>query len=90
MGDSLSKLIDVTIHYPKGIPSYWDFVCGRVNNIVIDIKVIEISELLRSKTFSADYFTDPEKKQIFQDWLNNLWQQKDQSLDLLNKQPYNK
>ena len=30
MGDQLHKLVDVTIAYPGGIPSYWDFMCGRV------------------------------------------------------------
>ena len=38
MGDQLHKLVDVTIAYPDGIPSYWDFMCGRVKEIKVRVR----------------------------------------------------
>ena len=31
---SFMNLIDVTIVYPDGVPSFWDFLCGRTTRIV--------------------------------------------------------
>jgi len=45
MGDHLHKLIDVTIVYPEGIPTFWDYISGRVHKIIIDFEVIPMSEL---------------------------------------------
>jgi 1-acyl-sn-glycerol-3-phosphate acyltransferase len=33
MGEHLHKLLDVTIYYPKGAPSFWDYISGNVHNI---------------------------------------------------------
>lgn len=90
MGDKLSKLVDVTIYYPKGIPSYWDFVCGRVKNIVVNINIIDIKSLLEDKTFSAEYFSDPTQKKVFQEWLNTLWQQKDKQIEEMKQESFSK
>ena len=42
MGEQLHKLLNVTIHYPDGTPSYWEFVCGKVKNVEVQIKVLSI------------------------------------------------
>ena len=31
MGEHLTKIVDVTIYYPDGIPNFGDFVCGQVD-----------------------------------------------------------
>ncbi len=75
MGDKLQHLVDVTIAYPQGVGSFWDFVCGRVKEIRVRVKTLPInSELM------GDYLQDPQFKREFQRWLNNLWHQKDQDL----------
>ena len=56
-GDQLHKLVDVTIAYPGGVPSYWDFMCGRV-------KDQGSGPLSADRTQSGgDYFNDPEFQQ---------------------------
>ncbi len=72
MGECLHKIIDVTIVYPDGIPTFWEFISGRVKKIVIDFEILPISDDL-----TGDYFNDPDHKQRFFDWLNTLWQKKD-------------
>jgi 1-acyl-sn-glycerol-3-phosphate acyltransferase len=77
MGTQLHKLLDITIYYPQGIPSYWDFVCGRVNTVQIKVNILSVEELLNSDAFSNAYFDDPAQRVKFQKWLNQLWSEKD-------------
>ena len=78
MGDQLHKLVDVTIAYPGGVPSYWDFMCGRVKEIKVRVRFLPIE-----RNLVGDYFNDPEFQQEFQQWLNGIWHEKDQTLDKL-------
>lgn len=78
MGDKLHKLLDVTIHYPQGIPSFWDFVCGKVKQIQVRVKVMPLENLM-----PANYFDNAEQRQEFQQWLNQRWQDKDNTLKQL-------
>ncbi|MGB3726231.1 MAG: acyltransferase [Glaciecola sp.] len=86
MGHRLTQLVDVTIYYPKGIPSFWDFISGKVNNIVVEVDTVDIKSLFNSGIYSQQYFEDPKQKQVFQDWLNQRWQQKDKRLLALHKE----
>jgi hypothetical protein len=83
MGEHLHKLLDVTIHYPEGTPSYWEFVCGKVKKVQVQIKVLSIQELINSDVYGADYFDDHKQRVKFQRWLTELWEQKDQDLQTL-------
>lgn len=74
MGHQLHKILDVTIHYPKGIPSFWDYISGKVRDITVNINVLPVQpELI------GDY-NDPAYREHFQEWVNQLWHQKDQLL----------
>jgi 1-acyl-sn-glycerol-3-phosphate acyltransferase len=81
MGERLTRLVDVTIHYPEGTPSYWDFVSGKVSNIDVSVKTVLIDDLFTKGIFSASFFDDPEQKKIFQEWLNQMWQNKNAELE---------
>jgi len=78
MGEYLHKIIDVTIVYPDKIPTFWEYISGGVNNIIIDFQVIPVSASL-----TGDYFNDPEYKNHFFTYLNALWQEKDQRIKAL-------
>jgi len=79
MGEQLHKILDITIHYPQGIHSFWDYISGRVRDITVQIKVLPITpELL------GDY-NDTQYRERFQQWINQLWQQKDQQLAQLQQ-----
>lgn len=75
MGEHLSKVVDVTIHYPDGIPTFIDFACGRVKKINVRVDIIDVDEKI-----TGDYFNDKVYKQNFQRWLNDLWAEKDKKL----------
>lgn len=84
MGDKFQSLLNITIVYPDGIPTFWDFLCGKVKNIVVRVKEEAIPEEFAQK----DYNNDPEFRQEFQEWTHALWTEKDAVIgELLNHQP---
>jgi 1-acyl-sn-glycerol-3-phosphate acyltransferase len=74
MGGILNSLIDVTIVYPQKEHSFWDFLCGRLRSIVIDIRVKKLDEWL----VNGDYAEDEQFRARFQQWISGLWEEKDQ------------
>lgn len=83
MGNQINHLVDVTIHYPDAIPSFWGYISGQVKQINVNIQVKEISENLR-----GDYTKDKQFKKSFQHELNTIWEQKDQTLEQYSKEIY--
>jgi len=83
MGETLTDLVNVTIYYPSGIPSFWNFISGRVNDIVINVDTISIKSIFENGHYSSEYFTNEEQKQRFQQYLNQLWQDKEKELKQL-------
>ena len=70
MGGQLHKLIDVTIHYPQGIPTFWDFVSGKVHDIRVQVDVTPIKNLFPANINISEYFDSAEQRARFQQWLN--------------------
>jgi 1-acyl-sn-glycerol-3-phosphate acyltransferase len=81
MGDILHKIADVTIYYPEGAKSFWQFLCGETSKIKVIVNIIPISDKIR-----GDYVNDPEFAAEFQKWLNNYWEEKDKFLTELKSQ----
>lgn len=79
MGEHLHKLLDVTIYYPKGSPSFWDYICGKVHDIKVRVRVLPID-----KQLIGDY-DDAVFRAQFQQWVNQLWLDKDHQLQQLAK-----
>ncbi|MBZ9613354.1 acyltransferase [Rheinheimera maricola] len=77
MGEQLHKILDITIYYPAGIPTFWDYISGKVRDIKVQISVLPITPDLL-----GDY-NDLQYRERFQQWINQLWQQKDQQLSAL-------
>jgi 1-acyl-sn-glycerol-3-phosphate acyltransferase len=78
LGTYLDSILNITIAYPQGVPDLWDFLCGRVTHIRVDIeKILVTPEIL------GDYDNDPEFRKQFQVWVNALWEEKDKKMDAL-------
>lgn len=75
MGQYLSKVVDVTIYYPDGRPTFIDFLSGKVKRVYVHIDTIDVDE-----TITGDYFNDKAYKQTFHRWLDDIWQKKDKTL----------
>jgi len=80
MGEHLTTIVDVTIYYPDGIPSFGDFLCGRIKTINVEVHTINIPSEL-----SGDYFNDRAYKINFQKWLTKFWHEKDARLEKMSQ-----
>jgi 1-acyl-sn-glycerol-3-phosphate acyltransferase len=78
MGEYLNKIIDVTIVYPDKVPSFWSFISGKTHKIIVDFQLLDVGWQLK-----GDYFNDPDFRDRFCQWLNQLWQEKDKKIEHL-------
>jgi 1-acyl-sn-glycerol-3-phosphate acyltransferase len=79
MGGILNSLIDVTIVYPQKETTFWDFLCGRLRRVIIDIRVQKLDNWL----VSGDYAADEQFRARFQQWISGLWMEKDQRISAI-------
>lgn len=79
MGEMIHTMLDVTIVYPGGRPGIWDYLCGRVRKIVIDIRTREVPE----RFLGMDYENNREVRVDFQRWVSEIWAEKDQRIETL-------
>lgn len=75
MGNLIDEIVDVTIAYPGGAPTFWEFVSGKTKTIRVHIRILPVGEELK-----GDYFNDSEYKEFFQNKLNDIWAEKDAKL----------
>jgi 1-acyl-sn-glycerol-3-phosphate acyltransferase len=76
MGDKFHRLLNVTIVYPDGVRSMWDFLCGKVRKVDVFIETLPIPE----KFAKAD-LEDKNFQKEFVEWLNAMWVSKDKVID---------
>lgn len=82
MGEHLNRFIDVTIAYPGGAGTIWDYMCGNIRDIRVQVRSLPITpEML------GDYFNDEGFRRTFQGWVNALWAQKDRCMEELVSAP---
>ncbi|KRG76538.1 acyltransferase [Stenotrophomonas ginsengisoli] len=82
MGEQLKTLVNVTIHYPDGRPSFWDLLCGRMKQVVVRLEEIQIPR----QFLGRNYEQDAQYRAEFQRWVNQLWEGKDALLAQLHQQ----
>lgn len=83
LGDNLNGLVDITIAYPgHKQPSFWDFMCGKVNSIHVRVQLKQIPEHFLNRNYHEDEIFRNE----IQQWVAQLWQDKDAILDQLHQQ----
>ena len=74
MHDVLDGVLDMTVAYvntPE--PKFWDMLCGRIDEVVIRVRRLDIpSDLLE-----GDYMGDADYRNRFKRWLEQLWAEKD-------------
>jgi 1-acyl-sn-glycerol-3-phosphate acyltransferase len=76
MGEQISMMLDVTIVYPQGIPTAWEFLRGEVR----EIEVLVTERPIPGEYINQDYQNDPEFREAFQAWTRQLWEDKDRLL----------
>jgi len=71
MSGTLDNMVDVTIVYPDGVPSFWQFISGQVTSVRVNVAADQIDESL-----IGDYENDPVFKASIQNWVNQRWEAK--------------
>ncbi|MGZ8255594.1 MAG: acyltransferase [Burkholderiaceae bacterium] len=81
LGAQFHRLLDVTIVYPDGPPTFWDILSGNVRAVTVHVRQREIPpELL-----VGDYIGDKAFRSRMQEWVNSLWLEKDALLSDLKQ-----
>lgn len=79
LGEKFSSLLSVTIVYPDGIPTFWDFLCNRLPRVIARVT----SATIPAELLHGDYETDADYRQRFQTWVNAQWAKKDAQIESL-------
>jgi 1-acyl-sn-glycerol-3-phosphate acyltransferase len=77
LGDKFDALLDVTIVYPDGAPTFWQFLRGDMRRVVVHVQRTIIAPEFRQ----GNYAGDPKYRKSFQRWLQALWAEKDARID---------
>ncbi|MEO6699375.1 MAG: acyltransferase [Paraperlucidibaca sp.] len=76
LGSQMDTVLDLTIAYPDGVPSFWDFCCGRVRRILVDVALRDIPAHFCQGSFE----NDPAFREEFAQWAQQMWTEKDELL----------
>lgn len=72
MGELFDGMVDVTIVYPGGVPTFMDLMTGRIPEVIVRIQTRPIPKelLVDERGQAAD-------RAVLQRWINGLWEEKD-------------
>lgn len=81
IGDQIDTILDISIVYPEGTPGFWDLLANRVGRVIIDIRQYPLDQ----QWVRGDYRNDPEFRARFQQWISDLWRDKDERIGLIHQ-----
>ena len=74
MGDQFAGIVDVTLVYRNTAGNtLWSWLCGEQRDMAIHVRVRDIPPDI----VTGNYDSDPAFRARFQDWLRQIWQEKD-------------
>jgi 1-acyl-sn-glycerol-3-phosphate acyltransferase len=76
MGAQFHSMVDATIAYPEGIPTFWQYLCGQAPRVILKVRQVEIP----LEFCTGDYENDRALRKTFHRWLDEVWLQKDRDL----------
>lgn len=71
MDDELHGLVNATLIYPDGVPTFWDFLQGKCRRVIFDARYCPIPELEDKDSGDISY------KASVARWVQRLWDEKD-------------
>jgi 1-acyl-sn-glycerol-3-phosphate acyltransferase len=81
MGDKFQAILDVTIVYPDGPPDFWQFLKGKLKRVIVRVRPLPIPRHL----VQGDYAGDPAVREAYQQWVQQLWLDKDAQIKALHQ-----
>ena len=83
LGSEIDGILDMTIVYPDGIPTYSDLWKGNVKRLGVDVRYIDMPKALFTSVEQGGYENDEAIKTELFNWLADIWQQKDQRMSAM-------
>lgn len=78
MGDMFTGVLDITIAYPHGVPSFGDLLAGRVDEIIVQVTQLPVpGDVLPAAP------GQPLPRMALQRWMLKMWRAKDDALQQL-------
>ncbi|MFN7985924.1 MAG: acyltransferase [Thermoanaerobaculia bacterium] len=77
MGPQLAGVVDVTIVYPHGSPTFWDLISRGLPEVVVRVQERPIPP----GWFTGDYAEDAAFREGVQEWVRRLFAEKDAAID---------
>ena len=79
MGEQFEALLDVTIVYPHGPPTFWHLLCGQIDAVTVRVLQREIP----AQVLGGDPMADKAYRQRIGEWVDGQWRDKDGLIDQL-------
>ena len=81
MGEQFEALLDVTIAYPQGTPTFTDLLCGRLDQVIVRVQQLEIPP----EVLGSDPIGDKAYRQRISAWVEQQWVDKDRLIEELRR-----
>ena len=76
MGEQFESMLDVTIVYPQGTPSFWELLSGRLDAVLVRVQPRDIP----AEVLGGDPVGDKAYRQRLTAWIEGLWAEKDEQI----------
>ena len=76
MGEQFESMLDVTIVYPQGTPSFWELLSGRLDAVLVRVQPRDIP----AEVLGGDPVGDKAYRQRLTAWIEGLWVEKDEQI----------
>ena len=77
MGEQFEAMLDVTIAYPDGTPTFWHLLTGRIGAVTVRVQQRPIPP----EVLGGDPVLDKAYRRRLADWIEQQWSEKDALLD---------
>lgn len=76
MGELFDAVLDVTLYYPQGAPTFWGMCCGDRVSVEVTVGRLPVEPAI----LAGDDGGDREFRRRVHRWISRLWRQKDRQL----------
>ncbi|MGO2387357.1 MAG: acyltransferase [Psychrobacter sp.] len=83
LGKDIDGILDMTIVYPDGVPSYGDLWKGNIKRLGVDLRYIDMPDALFESIKQGGYENDEDTKAQMFDWVEQVWHQKDERISTM-------
>jgi len=77
MGELFDAVLDVTLYYPDGAPTFWGMCCGDAVRVVAHVDQLPVDPRIAE----GDYANDRQFRREVHRWISELWRRKDEKLE---------